>query len=436
MKGYKTLVPIALVICMVLSFYMLINTRTSLIKEYDSYLAKAREHAEQGEAVDALEYYGKALAIDDTLKINIEVGEFYVKMEDAVGATGWGERMIESYPKSAEAYEFLLKRYHENNDYNRCYALYDTIVKREIQSKGITKIMEDIKYVYYYGEAYDDIGVYSEGYFSVEYEGKWGLANEIGEKSSPITFSSVGAFIDGMAPVSTEKGDVYYIDSEGNKKMAILIEGEVADLKPIVGEVFAVNNGETWAFYNKNFEKLSGDYTNTTLLANTVVAVEQDSQWVILNDKFEKIIDKKFAEVVQDDRGIIYRNNAIFVNCDGAYSMIDITGKKITDTEFLDAKLFLDNTYAAVKLEKGWTFVDGAGKIVFKDMYFEDANSFSNGFAAVKKDGQWGFIDLEGNVAIDFQYRDVKDFNAKGCVFVKTEEIWSMLRLYSKNYEA
>lgn len=436
MKGYKTLVPIALVICMVLSFYMLITTRTTTLKEYNTYLSEARNYAKQGIAVDALENYAKALAIKNTVDINIEVGNFYVEMEDVVGAIGWGEKMVETFTKSPEAYEFLLKRYRESNDFNRCYALYDTIVKREIESKGITEIMNGIKYVYYYGEAYDDVGVFSEGYCAVKYEGKWGLANEVGEKTAPIMFKSVGPYIDGLAPVSTEDGDIYFVDNQGNKKMTIQIEGKITDLKSIVGDTYAVNNGTAWSFYNKKYEKLSSDYSNTSLLANTVVAVEQDSQWVILNDKFEKINDKKYIEVVQDDRGIIYRNGAIFVNQDSSYSMIDVSGKKITETKFLDAKLFLDTTYAAVKVDKGWTFIDAKGEFVFKDLYFEDANSFTNGFAAVKKDGQWGYIDLDGNVAIDFQFKEAKDFNASGCAFVKNEDIWQLVRLYSKNYES
>lgn len=435
MKGYKTLAPIALVVCMALSFYMLINTRSTTLAEYEAYLSEARNYAKQGIAVEALKCYASALEIENNIDINLEVGNLYVKEKNINGAIEWGEQMVETFSKSPEAYEFLLKRYLEDNDFNSCYALYNTVVKREIETKEISKIMQDIKYIYYFGEAYDDVAVFSEGYCAVKYEDKWGLANEIGEKMSPMIFKSVGPYIDGLAPVSTEDGQLYYVDGEGNKKMTVQIKEKFTDLKSVVGDVYAVNNGKTWAFYNKEYKKLSSDYTNTSLLANGVVAVEQDSQWIILNDKFEKINNQKYTEVVQDDRGIIFRNDAMFVNKDGSYSMIDVSGKKITDTKFLDAKLFLDNTYAAVKLDKGWTFVDSKGKVVFKDMYFEEANSFSNGFAAVKKNGEWGYIDIDGNVAIDFQFQGAKDFNASGCAFVNFEDVWQILRLYSKNYD-
>jgi len=436
MKGYKKLVPIALVACLLLSFYMLYDTRTSNIKEYNQYLNEARNYAEQGIAVDALENYAKALGVKNTLELNIEVGNFYVELDEIVSAIGWGEQMIEAYPNSPEAYEFLLARYREVNDFNRCYALYDTISKRNISSKEISKIMKDIKYVYYFGEAFDNVDVYSEGYCAVEYEGKWGLVDEEGNRTAGFLFKTIGPYIDGLAPVTTEEGDAYFIDQSGNKKMVVKTKDKITELKSAVGEVFAAKIDDKWTFFNKKNEKLSGSYNNVSLLANTVAAVEHAGSWSIVGEDFKAVSKDKYADVVADDRGIIYRNEVIFVNKGGSYIMVDNTGKQISDKTFEDAATFLDTTYAAVKGDKGWYFIDSKGKAVFKDTYYEEAKSFSNGFAAVKKDGNWGFIDIDGNVAIDFQFEDVKNFNTKGCVFVKNENIWQLLRLYMHNYES
>ncbi|MCQ2455531.1 MAG: WG repeat-containing protein [Clostridia bacterium] len=435
MKGYKAWVPIGLVVCLVLSFYMLFNTRITTAKEYDNYLSTARDYAKQGIAVDALENYAKALGIKNTIDVNVEVGNFYVKINDVVGAIGWGEQMVETFDTNPQAYEFLLSRYRENNDYNRCFALYDTIVKRKIESKSISSTMKEIKYVFYYGEAFDDVDVYSEGFCAVEYEGKWGLVNEIGEKSAPFMFKHIGPYIDELSPVIDENDEVYFIDNQGNKKKVVKIKDKVLSLSCAVGDNFALFNGKTWSFYNKKNEKISSDYTGTSLLANTVVAVEKDGKWNILNEDFNPISDKKYVEVVQDARGIIYRNGVIFVNDGSSFYMINKEGKSVSDQRFKNAKLFLDDTYAAVETDKGWTFVDSSGKFVFEDLYFEDAHSFINGFAAIKKDGQWGFIDIDGNIAIDCQFVDAKDFNSKGCAFVKNENIWQLIRLYSLNYE-
>ena len=265
MKNYKAIVPIALVVCLLLSFYMLFDARTSTVNEYNGYVAQARSYAEQGIAVDALENYSKALGVKDTLALQLEVGEFMVKMNDVTSAIGWGERMIEAYPKSVQAYEFLLTQYRQVNDYNRCYSLAKTIAKRKLASPKVTEIMDGIKYLFYYGEAYDNVKVYSQGYCAVEYEGKWGLATETGNKAAPTMFASVGMYVSGLAPVTTEEGEAYFIDNAGNKKKVVAIEGDIVELQPIIGDAFAVYNGTTWAFYNTKNEKISKDYTNVTL---------------------------------------------------------------------------------------------------------------------------------------------------------------------------
>lgn len=435
MKKYKALVPIVLIVCMLLSFYMLVDTRTSTTREYESYLNAARDFAKQEIVVDAVDNYSKALGINDTIEINIEVGEFYLKMDDVVSAIVWGEQLIEKFPKDARAYEFLLGRYKEVNDYNKCYSLNDEIIKRGLATDGITKIMNDIKYEFYYGEAYDNVDVFSKGYCAVEYEGLWGLANEVGDKSAPIKFKAVGPYLDDVAPVITKDEEVYFIDSKGNKKIAIKSDLKAKEASSMVDGVFALYDGSSWVFYNRENKKLSDNYEQVSLMANGYAAVMLDDQWQILDNKFKSINGKKYSDVVQDDRGIIYRNNVMFVSDTGNYYMIDSSGKKVNKETYLDAKLFLDDTYAAVKTDKGWTFIDSSGKQVFKDNYYDNARSFVNGFAAVQKDGRWGYLDSEGNVAIDFMFEEAKDFNSSGCAFVKNEDVWRLIKLYSSNFE-
>ena len=90
MKGYKSLMPFVMVACILLSAYMLYSTRITKINEYNDYLSKARNFASQGIVVDAVENYSKALELDNTIDIQVEVGEFFVKMEYIHSAIGWG----------------------------------------------------------------------------------------------------------------------------------------------------------------------------------------------------------------------------------------------------------------------------------------------------------------------------------------------------------
>lgn len=428
--------PFAMIACILLSAYMLYSTRITKINEYNDYLSKARNFASQGIAVDAVKNYSKALELNDTIDIQIEVGEFFVKMEDINSAIGWGERMVEQYPNEVQSYEFLLARYRANNDYNRCYTLYNTILKREIMSDSIEAVMNDIKYVFYYGEAYDNVKVFCNGYCPVQYEGKWGYANEKGERVVPYKFVEAGSFINDIAPVVAESGEAFFIDNQGNKKVVVQNADNIKQLTSLAGDCFAAYDGTQWSFYDKEYKELSTGYSNVSLMQSSIVAVEKDGYWYLLNGSFENINNSKYADIIQDEIGIVCRNDRLFVNEYGFYYLVDKSGNKISNTKYEAAHLFNDNTYAAVRTEKGWTFIDVEGKEVFKDTYFDDAHSFSNGYAAVKKDGRWGFIDTEGNLVIGVQFEDAKDFNASGCAFVKTEDIWQMILLYSHNYES
>lgn len=436
MKGYKFLMPIAMIACILLSAYMLYSTRITKINEYNDYLSKARNFASQGIAVDAVENYSKALELNNSIDIQVEVGDFFVKMEDIYSAIGWGEKMVEQFPNDAKSYEFLLARYRANNDYNRCYTLYNTILKREIVSDNIETIMNGIKYVFYYGEAYDNVKVFCNGYCPVQYEGKWGYAAENGERVVSHKFLEAGSFINDIAPVVSESEEAFFIDNQGNKKVVVQNVDNIKQLTSLAGGCFAAYDGTQWTFYNKEYKELSTGYTNVSLMQNSVVAVEKDGYWYLLNDSFEKVNSSKYADIVQDEIGIVCRNDRLFVNEDGSYYLIDKSGNKISNTKYEAAHLFNDDTYAAVRTDKGWTFIDVNGKEAFKNTYFDDARSFSNGYAAVKKNGKWGFINAEGKTVIECQFEDAKEFNASGCAFVKTEDIWRMILLYSHNYES
>ncbi len=435
MKNYKGLVPVVLAVCLLLSFYMLVTTRGDLANQYNVYLAKAREYGEQGIVVDAVNNYNAAMAIENSLELHLEVGDLYVKMEELDMAIGWGQNMIEVFPTEVAAYEFLLTRYRENSDFHRCYALYDVIQKRELSSVKITEIMKDIQYMFYFGESYDDVGPYSDGYYSINREGKWGLAWADGSRVVYNRYASVGAFVNGLAPVKTFDDEVYFIDADGNKKKTVVAAGNLTELQPLVGEIYAGFDGTTWGFYDATDKKVNGDYSEVSLLANGVAAVQKDGVWQIVDMNFNNIGTDTYTDVKHDDRGVVCRNNIIFVNSGNGYYMIDSGGKRVCDKVFEDVRLFGDQTYAAVKTNQGWTFIDGTGAFAFKDRYFDDARSFVNGFAAVCDDGLWGYIDQQGNEVIGFQFADAKDFNPYGNAFVKTENAWVMIRLYSKNYE-
>lgn len=202
----------------------------------------------------------------------------------------------------------------------------------------------------------------------------------------------------------------------------------------MVGGVFSAYDGESWSYYTSDLKKLSEGYEEVSVMGNQVAAVKKNDRYFLINAENKKINNQQYEDVIRDDKNVVYRNGVLFVSMDGKYNMINQEGKQVSKDMYLNARLFNDDTYAAVEGEKGWYFIDNTGKQIFDNQYYQDARSFSNGYAAVKQNGRWGFIDLEGNVVIDYTFDEANDFNASGCAFVYFEDSWHLLKLYSMNY--
>ena len=108
--------------------------------------------------------------------------------------------------------------------------------------------------------------------------------------------------------------------------------------------------------------------------------------------------------------------------------MIDELGNKVSENTFNDAKVFLSELPAAVKIGDKWGFVDTTGALVIEAQY-DDALSFVNGFAAVCKDGKWGYINTSNEICIEFQFDDALNFNENNVSFVKENDDWVVLTL-------
>ena len=152
-----------------------------------------------------------------------------------------------------------------------------------------------------------------------------------------------------------------------------------------------------------------------------------------MNHEGQDLTGTTYTNVAADDKGIVYRNERLFVHDGNGWRMIDYSGNVIGNDTYEEVRLFADTTYAAVKKGGKWGFVDKNGAEVITPQ-FEDARSFANGLAAVQKDGLWGFINQEGQIVIDAQFENALDFNSAGGAFVFMEGEWNLLRLYKYNY--
>lgn len=433
MKNYKFLVPVVLVVVFALSVYTLYDTKLNTLNQYNEYLDTARDYREQGILNDADEYYKKALGVQESIDLYLEIGEFYKECGNIEKTISWGTSILNVYPKEIKGYEFLMDIYAEKEDYIACFEMGDKLEKRNLSSDKIQKVLLSIEYEFFFNCEYSEVGIFSSGMCPVKVDDKWGYVDEAGNRVIGNQYLEVGAFSGKLAPVVDAEKKAYFIDTQGNKKHVVLDVDNVEKLGFIEEELFSLYNGKVWGFYNTDNKHVFGEYEDALSMGNGIAAVMNNDQWSLVSREGKDLTGTTYDGIASDEKLVAYRNERLFVYDDLCYHMIDSSGKVISDQKFEDVHIFNDTTYAAVKIDGKWGFIDNSGKMKIEPKY-EDARSFANGFAAVKYAGKWGFINQEGKMVIEPEFDDSKDFNSSGCVFVKKEENWNLLKLYKYNH--
>ncbi len=433
MKNYKLLVPIFLIVLFAASFYMLYDSKSSELQEYHAYLDAARTYSKQGILVDAEANYMAAAELRPSPTLYQEIGMYYRETEQNQKASNWAETMLKKYPKSPVSYEYQMSMLMEDKDYTACFRLYQTFQARGLKSEKVTEWIDSIGYAFYFIGSFQNVGIYSGGLCPVQTGDKWGYVNTTGGRVIPATFNKVGAFSGGLAPVVDRKGEAYFIDTTGNKKMIIENVEHVAELGLIENGIYSLFDGQSWGFYDSGYNLLFGGYEEVSSMGNGVAAVRTNGKWSLLNRTGTDLTSNCYDDVVMDEKQVVCRYDRIFISDGLRYYMIDASGNYIGDNTYQAAHLFKDNTYAAVMINGKWGFTDLNGKLVI-DPQYEDARSFINGFAAVKQNGKWGYIRTDGAMVIEPQFTNAMDFNDHGGAFVLVNGEWQMLRLYKYNY--
>lgn len=450
MKKYRFIIPIALVVLMVISWYTLIKDVFRVEQEYNQYLSMARRYARDGITKYAIENYNEALEIKSSPEIYVEVSDYYRKQNDAEENLSWCKNFFELYPKDYRAYDCLLRIYMDDKDYESCYDILETAEKKKINSDYIRQVSNSIMYEYEIDfNSYSDVGIYSANYCPVKSKKSWGFVDRYGNSHIPGKYPEVGYFTQsGFAAVKDNDGSVYFIDKSGDKVISLSGKYEMFGL--LVDGVFPAKISENRYIYmkennsDKYFEddsskndlyiKSSDEYEYASTFNVGLAAVKTNGKWQIIDMNYRNIGDN-YVDIKLDDKEIAVRNDRYFAAVsEGKYFMFDSKGKQVCNTEFEDARVFSGDMPTAVKVDGSWRFIDKNGKFTSDNVY-DEARPYSNGLAAVCVNGKWGFVDENEKIVIEAQFVDCRDFNEKGSCFVKTGDKWQLLKLYRLNRE-
>jgi hypothetical protein len=432
---YAAAAPVVLVALLCFAVYERAGANARAERDYETHLAAAREYADDEIIVDAAARYGKALELAPSLALRMEIVDFYAAAGRLDIAGEWCEDTINAYPGEPEPYEYLMKARYDAGDIASCFELYGAMARSKVESVLCDGIMAEIEYAYFLTGGYEDAAAFSGGYCAVMIKGKWGYIDETGARRVQTGYVRAGPFgPDGRAAVTDVKGGTYYIDAEGNKRMAPPVGPGADSLGLLEDGVYTLGGFRGWGLYDSNNALISGPYEGVTGIRNGRAAVLSEGLWFLVDGGGTIVSGDGYDAVKCDDSGAMYSGDRFFAMSDGMYYMMDGGGQRVSDAGYADCRPFVPGggQYAAVKSGGRWGFADASGAYVIEPIY-EDARSFSNGLAAVRRGGKWGYIDALGDMVIGNIFSDARDFNSRGCTLVQLEGSWRLLKLYRNN---
>ena len=166
------------------------------------------------------------------------------------------------------------------------------------------------------------------------------------------------------------------------------------------------------------------DYANNTYKTK---ALNSDNKEIFTDyENIEAIANLNSNNIIS------YEQNAIKVQKDGKYGMIDISGKEILPCEY-DDLYALNNTDNSILVVKDGKIglVDSTGKKIIDPQYKEIrglGEDYKLGYIVVTEDNQYGVVDCNNQIVLEPKYQDIKNMTENGEYIVKENNAWEVVQ--------
>ena len=432
-NSMRLLVAVCLIVLIVCSWYTLINDTQKANDAYMAQLNAAREKAQQGLYEVALEYYATAMKQRDSIELRDEIAQVYQDNAGSSAYESFCEDIVVDFPKEIKGYERLAAFYRDTKAYDTCFSIIETAQKRGLKSDLLDSIKTELAYAYDLERSSAiAVSTYSSGYCAVQYKsGYWGFVSTRGAAVASGVYVKVAPFTSsGLGVTFLQNGRVALIDTTG-KQISLSPEGiQPEDCTPLLSGKLAIKYNGKYHYCDSSFKELFGAFDYAGSFYGGVAAVMEGSKWSIIDESGKKVTDSVFDDIKLDDKGIAFRNDRAIAKRNGAYILIDSKGNQVGTGSWQDADAFNADMIAAVMKDGKWGFIDANGNVVV-DYSYNAAKSFASGMAAVMKDGKWGYISSEDyQIKIAPAFDEAYDFSTGGTAFVKEGAKYRLLRIY------
>lgn len=212
----------------------------------------------------------------------------------------------------------------------------------------------------------------------------------------------------------------YYFTSFQDNKYGVINNKGQEVIAPSYQEYIVIPNNRTDIFLCT----YDVDYSNNTYKTKA------------LNSKNEEIFtDYENLEPIAnyDSNNIIsYEQNAIKVQKNGKYGIINIEGREILPCEY-DDLYSLKNTNNSILVEKDEKIglVDSTGKVIIEPQYKEIrglGTDYTSGYIVITEDNLYGIVDCNNQKVLDTKYQDIKSLTDNGIYVVKENNNWELVQ--------
>ncbi len=223
---------------------------------------------------------------------------------------------------------------------------------------------------------------FSQEYFPVKMDGKWGLIDANGEIFLKATYDAVGSFEGNYATIQ-KKNKVGVINRAGEEV-----------LKPI--------------------------YQDVSILDSTLFTIFEDQRWKVINPQEEIILDKPYEEVrVIGGRYLAY----VF---EGKWGLIHTDGRSISNPKYDRVRLYQEQYFITYEKGKMGLLADDGVEILrpaFDKIVIPASNIYF-----FRKDRVWGAVNKNGEAILALEYQM---FEPLSTGFLRLEDTLSRPYLFS-----
>lgn len=241
---------------------------------------------------------------------------------------------------------------------------------------GTSSYLYDIATATPIGSAFEEIGVYQNGYINCKQNGLWAHLN-------PVTGSTLGdgfvwedakPFSEGKAGVA--KDALYGFINESGK---IVIELQYTDVAQFGEGLAGVRVKKRWGFIDtQNNIVIKPAYADVKAFEDGICAVKKGNSWGLLNIDNKWALNPKYGDITDFDP-ITHR---AWIRQNKLWGMVTASGTVVVKPAYGTFDAFNGNTLARVSYKGQYSFVDAGGKTrIFGD--YTNASAFTADYAGV-----------------------------------------------------